>query len=151
MDAFPVSPELMHAFPLGALSLLVTVASTVAAQHGVGRARSVCSELASNDELWRFIARRVDRRTAIVDGVESDTQDEMTSAPGDRDTHGPATSEDRAAELLGAEHDGTDNAVALRAESLSADPMEVVHEGAAAARPPKAKRRRRQKANGVRR
>src|SRR6266436_3285870 len=58
MDTFPVAPELMQAFPLGALNLLVAVASTVAAQHGVEPARRLCAELANNDEVWTYIAVR---------------------------------------------------------------------------------------------
>jgi hypothetical protein len=152
MDAFPVAPELMQAFPLGALSLLVTVASTVAAQHGVEAARRICHQLAGNDELWGFIARRVDRLPAIVDNVEQDTRDDVTSAL--RETAGAkeaATSENGLTDPLHHESDGSGTTVALPAESLPANPTEVLHDGAAAARPSKAKRRRRQKANGVRR
>ncbi len=60
MDTFPLTPELMQAFPLGALNLLVAVASTVAAQHGVEPARRLCSELAGNEEFWRYIGTRLD-------------------------------------------------------------------------------------------
>jgi len=129
MDAFPVAPELMQAFPLGALSLLVTVASTIAAQHGVERARSICSELAGNDALWGFIARRVDRQPAIVDSVESDSE---------------------APRPLPEENDGTANANALSPESqTSAGPAKIRRESAAGARPSKLKRRRLQKAKEV--
>jgi hypothetical protein len=76
MDAFPVAPDLMQAFPRGALSLLVTFASTVAAQHGVDPARHICRELAGNDELWGFIAGRVDRRIELVDDAAPDTKRE---------------------------------------------------------------------------
>jgi hypothetical protein len=129
MDAFPVAPELMQAFPLGALSLLVTVASTVAAQHGVEAARSICSQLAGNDELWRFIARRVDWHPAIVDSVESDNE---------------------APRPLPEENDATDKAKALSPEpQTSAGPAKIRRKSAAEARPSKLERRRRQKAAGI--
>jgi hypothetical protein len=59
MDVFPVAPELMQSFPVGALNLLVAVASAVAAQHGPESARRLCVELARNDELWTYIGRRL--------------------------------------------------------------------------------------------
>src|SRR5207244_1864897 len=45
--------------PLGALNVLVAIASTVASQHGVQSARRVCIELAANNDLWRYIAGRL--------------------------------------------------------------------------------------------
>jgi hypothetical protein len=58
---------MMQAFPLGALNLLVSVASSVAAQHGAENARRVCSELATNDDLWTYIASRLSSTVAVVD------------------------------------------------------------------------------------
>jgi hypothetical protein len=150
MDAFPVAPELMQAFPLGALSLLVTVASTVAAQHGVEAARSICNQLAGNDELWSFIARRMARQPATVDSGESDTQHEMTVLLGDSMPPVPVASENEAPRPLPEENDGPDNANALSPESqTSAGLAKIRRESAAGARPSKVKRRRRQKASGV--
>ena len=81
METFPVAPELMQAFPLGALSALLAVASTVAAQHGVDHARYVCRELAANDALWAFIAERVLGGVKVPDPVAPDTARGMTPPP----------------------------------------------------------------------
>jgi hypothetical protein len=73
MDSFPVRAEVMQAFPLGALSALVAVASTVAAQHGIDHARGVCHELATNDQLWAFIAGRILGGAGAQDDEAPDT------------------------------------------------------------------------------
>jgi hypothetical protein len=77
MDIFPVQPEQMQAFPLGALSVLVAVASTVAAQHGIDHARGICHELATNDQLWAFIADRILRGAGAQDDEAPDTDREV--------------------------------------------------------------------------
>src|SRR5258708_39764980 len=59
MDAFPLAPEVLKAFPVGTLGLLVAVASTVAAEHGPENARRLCAELAANDTLWAYITNRL--------------------------------------------------------------------------------------------
>ena len=150
MDAFPVAPELMQAFPLGALSLLVTVASTVAAQHGVDRARRVCRELASNDELWGFIAGRVDRRIELVDDVAPDTKREMPRPPESPELPEPADPKDPPA--LGPAEEGAveERAFAPAPESQpSAGLADVLENPPARVRRPKSKRRRKNKTNGV--
>jgi hypothetical protein len=151
MDTFPVAPELLHAFPLGALSLLVTMASTVAAQHGVERARSICGELASNDELWRFIARRVERRSTIVDdGTGAETLDELSAAPDDSGLREAATSEDSAeATAVFDQNDATTVDVASAPGPQAAEATSVPQDGPPRERPSKSKRRRRQRADGA--
>src|SRR5258708_14432398 len=78
MDAFPLATELLKAFPVGTLGLLVAVASTVAAEHGPDNARRLCAELAANDELWAFIASRVggapldQHSSPSADGAQAD-------------------------------------------------------------------------------
>ena len=152
MEAFPVAPELMQAFPLGALSLLVTVASTVAAQHGVDRARRICRELASNDELWGFIAGRVDRRIDLLDDVAPDTKSEMPwprESPELREQGEPkdATALGPAEKSTVAKHD-----VGQATESPAlAELADVPQEPPARVRRPKSKRRRKSKTNGVER
>jgi hypothetical protein len=49
----------MQAFPVGALNMLVAVASAIAAQHSPENARRVSIELAANNELWAYIASRL--------------------------------------------------------------------------------------------
>jgi hypothetical protein len=148
MDTFPVAPELLHAFPLGALSLLVTMASTVAAQHGVERARSICGELASNDELWRFIARRVERKPVTVDGAEAEALDELSVPPDDSVPREVAASEDPAPTSV--DHDdATVDDVPSPAESKGAESRSVLQDAPPRARPSKSKRRRKQRANGA--
>jgi hypothetical protein len=149
MEAFPVAPELMQAFPLGALSLLVTVASTVAAQHGVDCARRICRELARNDELWGFIAARVDQPRESVDDVAPDAESEIPTplvsaeVPERADLDGaPAPEADE--ESTAEEHD-----LAPAPEShQSAEFVEVAKEQSARARRSKSKRRRKNKTNG---
>ena len=149
MDTFPVAPELLHAFPLGALSLLVTMASTVAAQHGVDRARSICGELASNDELWRFIARRVERRSAIVDGADAGALDELSAAPDESVPREAAAPEDPASGTSVDQNDARAGDVAVVHEPEAAESAPDALDIPARARPSKAKRRRKQKANGA--
>jgi hypothetical protein len=150
MDAFPVAPELMQAFPLGALSLLVTVASTVAAQHGVDRARRICRELASNDELWGFIAGRVDRRFELVDDVAPDTRRET---PRSLESSEPPQQEDPIdAPTLGPAEESVEEEpdIAPTTEAQhSTDLAEVPQEPPAQVRRPKSKRRRKNKTNGA--
>ena len=150
MEAFPVAPELMQAFPLGALSLLVTVASTVAAQHGVDRARRICRELASNDKLWGFIAGRVDRRTELVDDVAPDTKRETHRAVESSELLEPVGPKDAPALGPAQESAVEEHAIAPAPESQpSAEPAEVSQELPARIRRPKSKRRRKKKTNGV--
>jgi hypothetical protein len=149
MDTFPVAPELLHAFPLGALSLLVTMASTVAAQHGVDRARSICGELASNDELWRFIARRVERRAAIVDGADAGAFDELSTPPDDSGGRETAAAEEFAAGTSVDQNNPTAGDVTSAPEPETVESTSAPHDGPPRGRLPKSKGRRRQKANGA--
>jgi hypothetical protein len=55
MEAFPLAPELMQAFPIGAMPGLLAFVSALSAQHGPKTIRRVCIELAANDALWAFI------------------------------------------------------------------------------------------------
>lgn len=131
METFPVAPELMQAFPLGALSALLAVASTVAAQHGVDHARYVCRELAANDALWAFIAERVLGGVKVPDAVAPDTERGMTPLPEPRalrSGHSPPRS---AAPLDGV-------SVELGSDALGTP-----------ARPPRKRSRRSAKANGA--
>jgi hypothetical protein len=150
MDAFPVSPELMQAFPLGALSLLVTVASTVAAQHGVERARTICGELARNDELWRFIAHRVERQPGLVDRGEAETRGELGLSPNNAESRERPTSENAAAGISADQNDAIRSDVAFPAEFEPPEPT-TLRDCPPRARPSKSKRRRRQKSNGAQR
>jgi hypothetical protein len=149
MEAFPVAPELMQAFPLGALSLLVTVASTVAAQHGVDRARRICRELAANDELWIFIAGHVDRRIELVDDIAPDTKREMPQS-----LESPEIPEQDNPKETPALSPGKDSAVEEHAippapeSKRSAEVPEVSKEPPARVHRSKSKRRRRN-TNGV--
>ena len=150
MDAFPVAPELMQAFPLGALSLLVTVASTVAAQHGVDRARRICRELASNDELWGFIAGRVDRRIELVDDVAPDTKRETPRPLESSDPPEQADPKDAPALSPAEETVEEEPDIAPTTEAQhSAELAEVPQEPPARVRRPKSKRRRKNKTHGV--
>jgi hypothetical protein len=129
--------------------LLVTVASTVAAQHGVERARSICSELACNDELWAFIAQRVDRQPAAVDGTAAETR-ALIDVVADSVPPELATLEGAAPSPPPDKNCATANTVALPpAAHTSAEPATVLREAPARAQPSKSKRRRRQKGNGV--
>ena len=152
MVAFPVAPELMQAFPLGALSLLVTVASTVAAQHGVQRARHICRELAGNDELWGFIAERVDRRIELVDDVAPDT---MRETPWPRESSElPEQSDPEDVPALGPAEKSTvaEHHVGQATESPAvAGRADVPQEPPARVRRAKSKRRRKNKTTGVER
>jgi hypothetical protein len=94
MDSFPVPAEVMQAFPLGALSLLLSIASTVAARHGVENARRMCAELVSNDQLWLYIAERLDNvgdspraRSGVPDPQQSTRDAQVPQANGAPSIH----------------------------------------------------------------
>lgn len=55
MQGFPLTPELMQAFPIGAMPSLLALVSALSAQHGPQNVRRVCIELAANDDLWTFV------------------------------------------------------------------------------------------------
>ena len=150
MGAFPVTPELMQAFPLGALSLLVTVASTVAAQHGVDRARRICRELAGNDELWGFIAGRVDQGREGVDDVAPDAGREISSHFESSEPPELANPPDAPALVPPEESASAEHAIApAPASQSSAELAEATQQPPARVRRPKSKRRRKNKTNGV--
>ncbi|SRR6266508_1627927 len=158
METFPVAPELMQAFPLGALNLLVTVASTFAAQHGPEAARRIFSELANNDDVWTYIAARLGR---LEPG--DDTPDLQRGAAPTSDSpevpiavQAPAAPDgERVARAtiprVGASH-GVDETPALASEASTSDPgvvrVEFGGESAPARPRPRNSRRRHKKTNG---
>ncbi len=83
MEAFPVAPEIMQAFPLGSMNLMVAVASAVAAQHGVEPARRLCAELANNDEVWTYIAARLGRLELGDEAPDTDRGTPPLAEPGE--------------------------------------------------------------------
>jgi hypothetical protein len=159
METFPVAPELMQAFPLGALNLLVAVASTVAAQHGAGPARRLFSELANNDEVWTYIAARLGRPAPSDDAPDSQHGAPTTSdssevpiaaqAPAAPDGEPVAAAASR---KTGAASHGVDERPALAPQASASDPVvaRVEFGGGLVPAPPRSRnsRRRHKKTNG---
>ena len=52
--------ELFHAFPVGSLSLLASVASVISAEHGVDTARDLFGLLVSSDPFWAELKARLE-------------------------------------------------------------------------------------------
>jgi hypothetical protein len=62
MEAFdfssPLSPAELGEHPIGALSVLATIASGICAEHGVDAARNLFVRLASSDVFWMQLRER---------------------------------------------------------------------------------------------
>ncbi len=54
MDAapFPFAPDMLQAFPVGALDSLLAIATTIASKHGTKAARACLIEIAQNADFW---------------------------------------------------------------------------------------------------
>ncbi|HKQ69541.1 MAG TPA: hypothetical protein VJT73_09385 [Polyangiaceae bacterium] len=57
-EPIPIPIELFHAFPVGTLSLLASMAGVISAEHGVDTARDLFALLASSEPFWAELRAR---------------------------------------------------------------------------------------------